>query len=86
MVKIAENICPMCGCTFMQPKNGRPKKFCSSKCRNYYNRGDNTYLEKEYEVEEPKREAYAGSSISEICREAKKAHMTYGQYVAVMKV
>lgn len=86
MVRIAENICPMCGGTFTKPKNGRPKIFCSSKCRKYFNRGDKTYLEIEYEGEEPKREAYTGSSISEICREAKKAHMTYGQYVAVMKI
>lgn len=84
MVKITEKICPMCGGTFTQPEKGRTKKFCSSRCRNFYNMGDKTYLEKEFEDEKPKRKVHAGSSISEICREAKKAHMTYGQYVAVM--
>ena len=31
-----KSFCPVCGTEITQKKNGRPKKFCSDKCRNKY--------------------------------------------------
>ena len=29
-------VCPVCGIVFEKPGRGRPKRFCSEKCRTYY--------------------------------------------------
>lgn len=81
-----ERICPQCGKTFIQ-KNNRKKIYCSKKCyKAYYT---NVYPKKRWENEKNQKtemKSAAGSSIAEISRLARAAHMTYGQYVAAMKI
>ena len=78
-------ICPHCGNVFIAKTRGRNKKYCSDKCRRSFGSGQKSYWEKDEEVKtenKPKKVA-TGSSIAEISRLAREAHMTYGQYVAV---
>lgn len=77
-----EMICPQCGGTFIKKCRGK-QRFCSAKCRGKYKNAEKTYLEK---TANKSKKSAAGSSIAEVSRLARAANMTYGQYVATMKI
>lgn len=80
---MAESICPQCGKTFVKKCRGK-QKFCSKECCGKYMNAQKTTEEKQKEKEQKtSKKVAAGSSIAEISRLAREAHMTYGQYVAV---
>lgn len=73
--------CQQCGKKFIRKCRGK-QKFCSARCREKYRNSRKSDLEQL----ETTVKVGAGSSIGEIDRLAREAHMTYGQYVAVRKI
>lgn len=81
MKQAKEQICKECGCAFKP--NREWQAFCSEKCCRAYHVKENRYKRLERRLEskkEPKRGKKL--SLTDISVEARKAGMTYGEYVA----